>query len=71
LALTSGNIAKMEHWLVKPKEERGAFSMSSIKTHSHNHLLLDKLFDIFPESRQLMKNHPQVKDLYAFGSIAA
>ncbi len=71
LALTSVNIAKMEHWLVKPKEERGSFSMSSIKTFYHNHLLLDKLFDILPETSHLLKNDPKLKELYTFGSIAA
>ncbi len=35
-SLTSLNIAKDIHWLSLPKEERGAFSMSDIKTMNHN-----------------------------------
>jgi hypothetical protein len=70
-ALTAVNIAKAQHWLNKPKEERGSFSMSSIKTFYHNHLLIDRLFSILPENTNITKNHPQIRKLYHFGAIAA
>jgi hypothetical protein len=71
LALTAVNLAKAEHWLNKPKDQRGAFSMSSSKTLYHNHLLIEQLFDNLPKSVQMMKNDPNIKQLYAFGAIAA
>lgn len=70
-ALTAINIAKTEHWLNKPKAERGSFSMSSIKTFYHNQLLIDQLFNILPEQAKIIKNHPQIRQLYHFGAIAA
>ena len=70
-ALTAINIAKVEHWLNKPKVERGCFSMSSIKTFYHNQLLIDQLFNILPEDTKMTKNHPQIRQLYHFGAIAA
>ena len=71
LALTAVNVAKAEHWLSKPNDQRGTFSMSSIKALYHNHLLIEQLFDNLPESLQLMKNDPNIKQLYQFGMIAA
>jgi hypothetical protein len=71
LALTAVNVAKAEHWLSKPKDLRGPFSMSSIKTLYHNHLLIEQLFDNLPQSVQWMKNDPNIKQLYHFGVIAA
>ncbi|MDO1450262.1 hypothetical protein Q0590_28535 [Rhodocytophaga aerolata] len=70
-ALTAINIAKAEQWLNRPKAERGAFSMSSIKTFYHNHLLIDQLFNILPEDTKMIKNHPLIRQLYHFGAIAA
>lgn len=70
-ALTAVNVAKVEHWLSQPKQERGSFSMHDVKTFYHNKLLIDRFFDILPESAQLTKNDPQIKQLYYFGSIAA
>jgi hypothetical protein len=71
LALTAVNVAKAEHWLSKPKHQRGDFSMSSIKTLYHNHLLIEQLFDNLPKSVQWMKNDPNIKQLYQFAMIAA
>jgi hypothetical protein len=70
-ALTAVNIAKAEHWLNKPKAERGCFSMSSIKTFYHNQLLIDQLFVILAKDAKITKNHPQIRQLYHFGAIAA
>jgi len=41
------NLAKVEHYLSIPKKERGAFSMSDIKTMYHNKLLLERFIDVF------------------------
>jgi len=62
-ALTSINIAKAIHWLSIPKEKRGAFSMSDIKTMNHN-----ILFGICPYS---IKNQNYVKELILYGTMAA
>lgn len=70
-ALTAINISKAEHWLTKPKQERGSFSMSSIKTFYHNQLRIDQLFNILAENTKITKNHPQIRQLYHFGAIAA
>ena len=43
-SLTSINVAKVIHWLSIPKEIRGAFSMSDIKTMNHNILMLKPIF---------------------------
>jgi hypothetical protein len=68
-ALTAVNIAKFEHWLTKP--ESVPFSMNSVKTFYHNTLLIERIFDNFPQSSQLLKNTPQIQQLYHFGSVAA
>ena len=70
-ALTAVNVAKVEHWLCKPKADRGPFSMSSVKTLSHNRLLIEKVFDNLPKQGQLFKITPAIEQLYSFGAIAA
>ncbi len=70
-SLTSINIAKSIHWLSIPKEERGAFSMSDIKTMNHNILMLNRFFDvlgIYPHSAIIQK---YVKELILYGTLAA
>lgn len=70
-SLTSLNIAKAVHWYSIPKQERGAFSMASIKTIYHNQLLLFKFFEAFAINPNLLKNQSIIKELIYFGSIAA
>ena len=70
-SLTSINIAKAIHWLSIPKEERGAFSMSDIKTMNHNALLLYRFFDVFGICPYSIKNQNYVKELILYGTIAA
>ena len=60
-SLTSLNIAKAIHWLSLPKEERGAFSMSDIKTMNHNTLLLKRFIDVFGIRPYSIKNQNYVK----------
>jgi hypothetical protein len=68
-ALTAINVAKVEHWLSKPKADRGPFSMSSIKTLYHNRLLIEKIFDNLPKQIQSFKITPAIEQLYSFGAI--
>jgi hypothetical protein len=71
LALTTINIAKTEHWLNTPKEQRGAFSMRNIKTMYHNALLLEKFFLMIPKSRNIKLKDDQYRELITYGEIAA
>jgi len=50
-------------WLSIPKEERGAFSMSDIKTMNHNRLMLNRFFDVFGIYPHSAKNQKYVKEL--------
>jgi hypothetical protein len=70
-SLTSINIAKAIHWLSLPKEERGAFSMSDIKTMNHNTLLLKRFIDVFGIRPYSIKNQNYVKELILYGTMAA
>jgi hypothetical protein len=70
-SLTAINIAKFEHWLDASKHQQQPFSMADVKTLYHNQLLIERFFTIFPEVAELTKNNPKIKELYAFGSIAA
>jgi len=71
LSLTAINVAKIEHWLSKPENERGSFSMADVKTMHHNALLLERFFDVFAIKPNSIKNHQCVKELINFGKIAA
>ena len=70
-SLTAINIAKAEHWLSVPKETRGAFSMSDIKTMYHNTLMLQRFIEVFAVPAYKLKNIHNVKELINFGKIAA
>jgi hypothetical protein len=69
VALTAINVAKFEHWIGENKQYQ-AFSMADIKTIYHNQLLMERLFAIFPNQTELIKNDPKIKELYHFGLIA-
>jgi len=70
-SLTSINIAKAIHWLSLPKEKRGAFSMSDVKTMNHNILILDRFIDVFGICPHSIKNQNYVKELILYGTMAA
>ena len=70
-SLTAINIAKSIHWLSIPKEERGAFSMSDVKTMNHNILMLNRFFDVFGISPYSTKNQNYIKELILYGTMAA
>lgn len=70
-ALTTINIAKVEHWLSQPKEVRKPFSMADIKTMNHNRLLLQRFIDVFGVNAYSAKNRNHVNELIYYGTIAA
>ncbi len=70
-SLTAVNLAKTAHWLKTPKQERGAFSMASVKTMYHNHLLLDRFLTMFAINPNSKKNKNRIRQLTKFGVIAA
>ena len=70
-SLTAINIAKAEHWLSIPKQERQAFSMADIKTMNHNKLLLQRFIDVFGINAYSAKNRNHIKELIYYGTLAA
>jgi len=70
-ALTAINIAKINHWLCIPKEEREAFSMADVKTINHNRLLINRFIDVFGVNAYSAKNQKYVKELLFYGTMAA
>ena len=70
-SLTSVNIAKIAHWISVPKNQREAFSMSSIKTMYHNELLINRFISTFGISPHKRKNKRKINELMKFGTIAA
>jgi Transposase DDE domain len=66
-ALTTAPVMKAVHYLSLPKEERGAFSMASLKVKYHNELLLQKFFEAFAIPPELHINQPKYRELINFG----
>lgn len=74
MSLTTINLAKVMHHLPVEDKEK-PFSMADIKTQYVNKLLLDEAFDLFISVSgicpNLIKNNPQIQELYNKGRIAA
>ena len=70
-SLTTINIAKITHWISIPKEDRKAFSMSSIKTMYHNQLLINRFINVFGISPNKNKNNKRIRELVKWGVVAA
>ena len=70
-SLTSINIAKIAHWISIPKENRKAFSMSSVKTVHHNQLLINRFINVFGIIPNKKKNNKKIRELVKWGVIAA
>ena len=70
-SLTSVNLAKIIHWISIPKENRKAFSMSSIKTMYHNQLLINQFINVFGIIPNKNKNIRKIRKLVKWGVIAA
>ncbi len=60
LSLTTVGIAKAQHYLSIPKEQRSSFSLQNIKRMSHNRLITDLIFS----NLGLDLNCKQIKRLY-------
>gem|GEM_PF-1675022 len=45
--------------------------MTDVKTRLHNQLVIDRIFNISPETAKLAKNHPKIIELLSLGCIAA
>lgn len=71
MSLTSVSVAKVAHLLSTDKSIRGPFSMADIKTQYFNELVVNRVFDVFANIPNITKNHPDIKNLYNLGKIAA
>ncbi|WP_143824798.1 transposase [Myroides sp. N17-2] len=72
MSLTAINLAKVEHWIALKDQEPNAdvpFSMSDIKTHYHNELLLKRFISMFGINSELAKNKRKIDQLLDFGKI--
>ncbi len=70
-SLTAVNIAKVEHWLSIPIQDKKTFSMNDIKTINNNWLQLQLFFDKFGINPYSTKNQLKAKQLIYHGTIAA
>ena len=71
MSLTSVSVAKVGYYLSVPEEQRGAFSLQSIKRLYHNKLLTETIFDNLAldlNCRKIKKLYDQCLD---FGRMAA
>jgi Transposase DDE domain len=70
-SLTLISLVKLVHWMIKPVELRGAFSLQDIKTHYANHFLLERFFVAFGICPKSAKNNPEYDKLLNYAKIAA
>jgi hypothetical protein len=71
MSLTAVSVAKVVHYLSIDKSLRGPFSMADIKTQYFNELVVNRVFDVFANMPNITKSHPDIKQLYNLGKIAA
>lgn len=71
MSLSAVSVAKVSHHMNQPEENRGAFSLQSIKRLYHNKLLTEIIFD----NLAIELNSPKIIRLYnhclCFGNLAA
>jgi hypothetical protein len=70
-ALTTLNLAKLEHLQAYPDADPTAFSMASVKACYFNEYFLQKIFSMFALDQSLMKKSPEYEELRNFGKIRA
>jgi len=70
-ALTAINVAKCIHWFKHKSDDRGAFSMATIKTQNNNKLLLGEFISRFRINPNLKINKRIISQLEQYGSNAA
>ena len=71
LSLSAVSIAKAIHYLTIPKEERGAFSMSDIKTMYLNKIVADRIISNLKIDMTCKKNRRAYLNSLWFGKIAS
>ena len=74
MSLTAINIAKIAHWLPQndnKSELEIPFSMSDVKTHYYNELLLNRFISMFGINPELDKNKHKIRKFLDFGKIVA
>lgn len=71
LSLTAVSVAKAMFWYGQQKEEKGAFSIEDIKAQLFNELMLERIFCVFGEEADPLKNHPAIIHIKRFGVKAA
>ena len=64
-------IIEMKDELLKTSQQETPFSMSDIKTHYYNELLLNRFIAMFGINPELDKNKHKIKQFLDFGKIAA
>jgi hypothetical protein len=70
-SLTTVSLAKAVHYLATPKEERGAFSMCSVKMSYFNESYINRILLWFQKHPKLDQNTEEFKLLKSYGCIAA
>ncbi len=70
-SLTLLSLAKIVHWLAKPLEQRGSFSLLDIKTTYFNQHMLDIFIQGFGLCPITAKNNPLYRKLADYAKIAA
>ena len=74
MSLSAINLAKMVHWIPKKDDKINqdvVFSMSGIKTHFYNELLMNRFISMFGINPELEKNKRKITQFLNFGKIAA
>ena len=70
-SLTILSLAKITHWLSKPKDSRKAFSIHDIKAQYFNERFLNKIFSVFAITPEQQLNNPNIDSLRNYAKIAA
>lgn len=71
LSLTAVSVAKAMHWYSQVEGQRGAFSIEDIKAQYFNELMLERIFCVFGQAADPLKNHPAIIHIKKFGVKAA
>ena len=71
LSLTAVSVAKAMHWYNLDEQHRGSFSIEDIKARYFNELMLERIFCVFGQIADPLKNHPAITHIKNFGVKAA
>ena len=70
-SLTAVSLAKVAHHLMLPEDERGAFSLSSIKSLYFNENYIQRILCCFGKTPEFDKKSEKYQELRRYGCIAA